>query len=103
MATANEITQLAATLAQLAQTLAAQAQRPDPGPPQEPPRQMPKRIMLTAEEVADQLGIGRTLMYSLLKSGEIESVRIGRLRRIPAAAVSDYAARLVSPPIRTAA
>jgi excisionase family DNA binding protein len=35
------------------------------------------------EEAADQLGVGRTLMYALVSSGAVESVRIGRLRRVP--------------------
>jgi len=45
------------------------------------------RLVLTVEEAAERLGIGRTLMYALVTSGEVESVRIGRLRRIPADAL----------------
>ena len=41
------------------------------------------RIVLTVEEAAEHLAIGRTLMYALVAAGEVESVRIGRLRRIP--------------------
>jgi excisionase family DNA binding protein len=40
-------------------------------------------LMMTVEEAAERLEIGRTLMYALVKSGAIESVCIGRLRRIP--------------------
>ena len=40
-------------------------------------------LVMTVEEAAQRLGIGRTLMYTLVKSGAIESVCIGRLRRIP--------------------
>jgi excisionase family DNA binding protein len=36
-----------------------------------------------------------------VKSGEIESVQIGRLRRVPRTAIDDYAARLIAQ--RTAA
>jgi len=43
----------------------------------------PVRIVLTVEEAAERLGIGRTLMYALVMAGEVESVHIGRLRRIP--------------------
>ena len=50
----------------------------------------PVRLLLTVEEAADRLGIGRTLMYALVKDGDIESVRIGRLRRIPADALPAY-------------
>jgi excisionase family DNA binding protein len=52
------------------------------------------RLLLTVEEAADQLGIGRTLMYALVKDGEVESVHIGRLRRIPADALPRYLERL---------
>ena len=60
------------------------------------PRQMPERVLLTVEEAAEQLGIGRTTIFRLVRSGEIESVRIGRLRRIHVDAVKAYAARLVA-------
>ena len=44
-------------------------------------------LVLTVEEAADQLGVGRTVMYALVSSGAVESVRIGRLRRVPADAL----------------
>lgn len=52
------------------------------------------RHLLTVDEAAEQLGVGRTLLYELVTSGELESVRIGRLRRIPAAAIGEYVDRL---------
>ena len=52
----------------------------------------PNRIVLTIEE-AELLGIGRTLMYSLVASGEVESVQIGRLRRVPTDALDDFLSR----------
>jgi excisionase family DNA binding protein len=52
------------------------------------------RILLTVQEAAHVLGIGRTLMYSLIMSGEVESVPIGRLRRIPAECLTEYVTRL---------
>ena len=52
--------------------------------------------LLTVEEAARRLSIGRTTMYALLKDGQINSVRIGRLRRIPAPALTEYAARLTT-------
>jgi len=51
-------------------------------------------LVLTIEEAARRLGIGRTLMYSLVMSGEVESVRIGRLRRIPLECLSEYVVSL---------
>jgi excisionase family DNA binding protein len=54
------------------------------------------RVMLTPEQAAEAIGIGRTTMYALIKSGEIESVRIGRLRRVPADAIDAYTQRLIT-------
>jgi excisionase family DNA binding protein len=58
------------------------------------PRQPSDHALLTVEEGAERLHIGRTRMYALVKSGAIESVQIGRLRRIPATAIDAYADRL---------
>ena len=55
-------------------------------------------LVLTIEEAARRLGIGRTLMYSLVMSGEVESVTIGRLRRIPLECLTEYVARLRDTP-----
>jgi excisionase family DNA binding protein len=49
-------------------------------------------VALTVEEAARRLGVGRTTMYALLASGEIPSIAIGRLRRVPADALAAYVA-----------
>ncbi len=54
----------------------------------------PTRILLTVEAAAAQLSIGRTTMYTLIKTHAIESVQVGRLRRVPADALSRYLERL---------
>lgn len=46
--------------------------------------------VLTPGEVQKMLGIGQKLTYQLLHSGEIASVRMGRLYRVPKVAVIDY-------------
>jgi excisionase family DNA binding protein len=51
-------------------------------------------IVLTVEQAAKRLNIGRTLMYALVSNGEVESVLIGRLRRIPLDALTRYVANL---------
>ncbi|MBN9101137.1 MAG: excisionase family DNA-binding protein [Pseudonocardia sp.] len=51
-------------------------------------------LVLTVEEAAERLRIGRTLMYALVAAGEVESVRIGRLRRIPTDALDAYVSTL---------
>ncbi|HWD00947.1 MAG TPA: helix-turn-helix domain-containing protein [Amycolatopsis sp.] len=91
MTTATDIAQLAAGLAQLAERLATRDTEPAASAPKPTPR-----VLLTVEEAADRLGIGRTTAYSLVRSGALESVRIGRLRRVHVAAVENYAARLVA-------
>ncbi|MFH8870212.1 helix-turn-helix domain-containing protein [Streptomyces griseus] len=47
-------------------------------------------MALTVAEAATQIGIGRTKLYEYVTSGEITSVKIGSLRRIPAEAVNDF-------------
>lgn len=53
-------------------------------------------VLLTVEEAAKLLRIGRTTMYSLISSGAVESVTIGTLRRVPAEALPRYVATLLS-------
>lgn len=54
----------------------------------------PTPQLLTVEAAAAQLSIGRTTMYALIKAGVITSIRIGRLRRIPAEALAAYITQL---------
>lgn len=53
-------------------------------------------LLLTVEQAAKRLGVGRTTFYALVMSGEIESVPLGRLRRIPAECLDEYVERLRS-------
>ncbi|WP_026421254.1 helix-turn-helix domain-containing protein [Actinokineospora inagensis] len=48
------------------------------------------RVLLTVEAAAALLSISRTRMYALIKNGAIHSVRIGRLRRVPADALTTF-------------
>ncbi|MEZ5343564.1 MAG: helix-turn-helix domain-containing protein [Acidimicrobiales bacterium] len=52
------------------------------------------RLLLSPEEVAAALSISRTVVFGLLRTREIGSVRIGRSRRIPAKEVDAYIERL---------
>ncbi len=54
------------------------------------------RLLLTPEEVAQVLAIGRSKVYDLLRSEEMSSVRIGGSRRIPVSALHEFVARLCS-------
>ena len=55
---------------------------------------MAVQLLLSVEQAAKRLGLGRTVMFGLVKSGEIESVKIGRSRRIPADALVTYVKKL---------
>jgi excisionase family DNA binding protein len=48
------------------------------------------QILLTIEEAAKALRIGRTMMFQLLGNGEIPSVYIGRARRVSVEAIREY-------------
>jgi excisionase family DNA binding protein len=50
-----------------------------------------ERILLTPMEAADAFHIGRTKIYNLIRNGELTSIKIGKLRRIPVDAVREYA------------
>lgn len=52
------------------------------------------RLLLTPQEAADALGIGRTLLYSLLMRKEIASVKVGAARRIPLRELEVFVDRL---------
>lgn len=53
-----------------------------------------QKLLLSPEEAGAALGQSWTSIYLLMTTGQLESVRIGRSRRIPAAALDAYAARL---------
>ena len=47
----------------------------------------PVRLVFTAEEVRELLGLSRGLVYEAIKRGDIPSVRIGRRILVPRAAL----------------
>jgi excisionase family DNA binding protein len=51
-------------------------------------------LLLKPEEAAEALGIARTRVYQLMRVGELRSVKIGKLRRIPVAALQAYVEQL---------
>jgi excisionase family DNA binding protein len=50
----------------------------------------PTLLALTVEEAARRLSVGRTTMYALIREGAVQTVPIGRLRRVPVKAISAY-------------
>ena len=51
-------------------------------------------LLLTPKAAAQRLSLAESTLYQLLTSGELESITIGRARRIPMEALTDYIARL---------
>ena len=49
-----------------------------------------ERLMLTVDEVAESLGIGKSAVYDLMRLRKLASVKIGRSRRVPVEALRDY-------------
>ncbi len=53
-----------------------------------------KKRLISVPEAAQAMGIGRSLLYRLVMSGEIRSVVVGgRSRRIPVEAIDEFIAR----------
>ena len=46
--------------------------------------------LMTIKEVCDRLQISRNMAYSLLKKGDIEGVKVGRMWRIPDRSIWSY-------------
>ena len=42
------------------------------------------KLLLTPTEAASALGIGRSKVYELMQTGQLQSVHIGACRRVPA-------------------
>jgi excisionase family DNA binding protein len=72
--------------------------RADPRSASEPapePDAAPRSALLLAiPEVAAALGIGRTKVYELIGTGQLEAVHIGRSCRVPADSLETFVGRL---------
>ena len=51
------------------------------------------KLLVTVEEAAQMLSIGRSLAYKLVMSKQVPSVKIGRTRRIPVFALEAFIAQ----------
>ena len=56
----------------------------------------PARRLLTVEEAAEALHIGRSKVFDLIRCGDLCSIKIGRLRRVPVDAIDAFTARLIA-------
>ncbi|MEV4764709.1 MULTISPECIES: helix-turn-helix domain-containing protein [unclassified Micromonospora] len=50
--------------------------------------------VLRVEEAAQALGIGRSLVYDLIRSGRLRSFKVGSRRLIPSVAIDEVIATL---------
>jgi excisionase family DNA binding protein len=57
-----------------------------------PSEREPDRL-LSIDQAARALGIGRTALYSEIGAGRIRSVKVGRRRLVPSSAISEVASR----------
>jgi excisionase family DNA binding protein len=49
-------------------------------------------ILLKVPEAAHRLGINRAALYGLIRTRRLQSITIGRARRIPTTAITDFLA-----------
>lgn len=56
-----------------------------------------EQLLLTAEEAARALHVGRTTLFALIKNGELHAVHIGRSCRLTRAELLRYVTRLDRP------
>jgi excisionase family DNA binding protein len=70
-------------------------------PPSDPPNGA-SPLLITVEEAARRLGVGRTIAYGLVAAGHLESVKIGRLRRVPVDALGRFVASLTAGDLESA-
>ena len=47
-------------------------------------------MLLRVGEAGQRLNLGRSVMYELIRSGRLRSVKVGRLRLIPTAALTQF-------------
>jgi excisionase family DNA binding protein len=55
------------------------------------------QLLVTPREAARRLALGRTTVYDLIARGELESVVIGRCRRVPVSSLHEFVSRLIGP------
>lgn len=56
------------------------------------------KLLLTPEEAAETLSVGRTKVYELIGQGTLRSVLIGKCRRVPMSALVELVDGLTTKP-----
>ena len=49
-----------------------------------------EKVLLTVEEAAHVMSMGRTRIYELIKSGDLKSIKCGKSRRIVSESVRNF-------------
>lgn len=57
------------------------------------PSNLEPKVLVSVDEAAALLSLGRTMVYTLVMSGDLPSIKVGRMRRIPVAALHAYVSR----------
>ena len=47
-------------------------------------------VLVTVNRAAELLSVGRTRVFALIGTGELDSIKVGGSRRIPTAAIQRY-------------
>jgi excisionase family DNA binding protein len=55
--------------------------------------QNPVKVLLTVEEAARAMSVGRTFMWELVMRRQVKSIKVGRSRRVPVTALQEFVAR----------
>ena len=51
-------------------------------------------VLYRVDEAAEALRISRSVIYELIRSGQLRTVKVGRRRLVPVQALDDYVASL---------
>jgi excisionase family DNA binding protein len=54
------------------------------------------KVLISVEEAAAMLSLGRTLVYQLVMRGELRSIKIGSTRRVIASSLQEYIGRQIA-------
>lgn len=55
---------------------------------------MNDRLLLTVEQAAQRIGLGRSFTYMLMKQGRLPSIKIGAARRVLVSDLEEFVQRL---------
>jgi excisionase family DNA binding protein len=56
-----------------------------------PPRDT--KVLLSVEEAAERLDIGRSTFYALIRNRQIRTIHVGRLRKVPVESLREFVDR----------